>query len=374
MGNESFRLAAPCHFGLESVLSGEVKRLGAQNIAVTDGRVAFDADAALLAKANLWLRTAERVLLVLGEFHAATFTELFDGVAGLPWEQFIGKNDAFPVKGWSLDSALHSIPDCQSIVKKAIVKRLQSHYHMDWFPETGAKLQVQFSIRKNQAVLMLDTSGPGLHKRGYRENANLAPIRETLAAGILDLARIYPDTQIYDPFCGSGTFLIESALMACKIAPGLRRRFAAEQWGCFDQKLWQEARSAAMEQIRRDATFHASGSDLSDEAVALSAANAKKAGVASRIEVAQRDIADFVPPKGKALVVCNPPYGERMLELQEAEALYRTMGRVFVPTPGVSYFIISPHDDFEKLFGRPATKRRKLYNGMLRCQLFMYQG
>jgi len=374
MGNEIYRLAAPCHFGLESVLSGEVKRLGAQNITVTDGRVAFDGNAEMIAKSNLWLRTAERVLLVLGEFHASTFTELFDGVAQLPWENFIGKNDAFPVKGWSLDSALHSIPDCQSIVKKAIVKRLQNHYHIDWFQETGAKLQVQFSIRKNQAVLMLDTSGAGLHKRGYRENANLAPIRETLAAGILDLARIYPDTQVYDPFCGSGTFLVESSLMACKIAPGIRRRFAAEYWGCFDQKLWQTQRSDAMDQIRKDASFRAFGSDISDDAVALALSNAKKAGVASRITVKQSDVANFVPPEGKSIVVCNPPYGERMLELQEAEQVYRTMGQVFDPKPGVSYFIISPHDDFEKLFGRPATKRRKLYNGMLRCQLFMYLG
>ena len=374
MGNERYHLSAPCHFGLESVLSGELRRLGAENISATDGRVAFEGDAEMIAKSNLWLRTAERILLVLGEFHASTFTELFDGVAALPWENFIGKNDAFPVKGWSLDSALHSIPDCQSIVKKAIVKRLQSHYHVDWFQETGAKLQVQFSIRKNQAVLMLETSGPGLHKRGYREISNLAPIRETLAAGILDLARIYPDTQIYDPFCGSGTFLVESALMACKIAPGIRRRFAAEHWGCFDSKLWQNQRSAAMDQIRKNATFRGHGSDISSEAVELSLSNAKKAGVASRISVQSADIADFVVPEGKSLVVCNPPYGERMLELQEAEDLYRTMGRVFQPKDGVSYFIISPHDDFEKLFGRPANKRRKLYNGMLRCQLFMYFG
>ena len=191
---------------------------------------------------------------------------------------------------------------------------------------------------------------------------------------ILDLARIYPDTQIYDPFSGSGTFLIESALMACKIAPGIRRRFAAESWGCFDPNMWQQQRSAAMEQIRRDATFRAHGSDISEEAVSLALANAKKAGVASRISVQQGDIADFVPPEGKSIVVCNPPYGERMLELQEAEEIYRTMGRVFQPREGVSYYIISPHDDFEKLFGRPANKRRKLYNGMLRCQLFMYFG
>jgi len=223
-------------------------------------------------------------------------------------------------------------------------------------------------------VLMLDTSGPGLHKRGYREISNLAPIRETLAAGILDLARIYPDTQIYDPFCGSGTFLVESALMACKIAPGIRRRFAAEHWGCFENKIWQNQRSEAMDQIRKDATFRGHGSDISSEAVELSLSNAKKAGVASRISIQSADISDFVVPEGKSLVVCNPPYGERMLELQEAEEIYRTMGRVFQPKDGASYFIISPHDDFEKLFGRPANKRRKLYNGMLRCQLFMYFG
>jgi len=372
MGTERYNLTAPCHFGLESVLSGELRRLGAENIAVSDGRVNFEGDAEMIARCNLWLRTAERVLLVVGEFHAATFTELFDGTAGLPWEHFIGKNDAFPVKGWALDSALHSIPDCQSIIKKAIVRRLGGVYRVDWFQETGAKLQVQFSIRKNTAVLMLDTSGPGLHKRGYRENANLAPIRETLAAGILDLARIYPDTQLYDPFCGSGTFLIEGALMGCKIAPGIKRRFAAEQWGCLAQSAWQDQRAEAMDSIRKDAAFRAHGSDLDADAVALSLNNAKKAGVASRISVQQGDVANFVPPQGKSLVVCNPPYGERMLEIKQAEELYRLMGRVFVPAPGVSYYIISPHDEFEALFGRPAAKRRKLYNGMLRCQLFMY--
>ncbi len=356
------------------MLSGEIKRIGAQEITTTDGRVTFSGDGSMIAKSNLWLRTAERVLVVLGEFPATSFTELFDGVNALPWEEFVGREDAFPVKGWSLNSALHSIPDCQSIIKKAVVKRLSSVYGIEWLPETRAKVQIQFSIHKDVATIMLDSSGAGLHKRGYRENANLAPIRETLAAGILDLARIFPDTKIYDPFCGSGTFLIESALMACKIAPGLRRRFAAEQWGFLEKGVWKEERAAAMESIRRDATFSAVGSDNSTEAINLTLANAKKAGIAPRISAAEADIAEFTPPKQKSVVVCNPPYGERMLEIEEAEGLYRTMGKVFRPTPGVSYYIISPHDSFEKLFGRPADKRRKLYNGMLKCQLFCYLG
>ncbi len=369
-----YRMTAPCHFGLEKVLSGEIKRIGGQDIATTDGRVSFSGDGSMIVKSNLWLRTAERVLVVLGEFPATTFTELFDGVNALPWEEFVGRDDAFPVKGWSLNSALYSIPDCQSIVKKAVVKRLSGVYGIDWFPETGAKVQIQFSIHKDVATIMLDSSGPGLHKRGYRENANLAPIRETLASGILDLARIFPDTRVYDPFCGSGTFLIESALMACKIAPGLRRRFASEQWGFLEKRLWKDERTSAMEQVRRDATFSAVGGDISSEAINLTLANSRKAGVYPKITAAEADISEFTPPSEKSVVVCNPPYGERMLEIEQAERLYCTMGRVFRPTPGVSYYIISPHDNFEKLFGRPADKRRKLYNGMLKCQLFCYLG
>lgn len=368
------KLSAPCHFGLESVLSGELKRLGAQGVTATDGRVSFTGDYTTIAKANLWLRTAERVQIVLGSFPAASFEQLFDGVAALPLEEYIGRLDAFPVKGWSLDSQLSSIPACQSIIKKAAVKRLSRAYGIEYFEETAAVHQLQFSLHKDQCTLLLDTSGAGLHKRGYRPDANEAPIKETLAAGILDLARIYPDTHIYDPCCGSGTFLIEAAMKGFNIAPGIRRRFAAEKWSQIPESVWQTVRKEAMEAVRKDATFQAVGGDIDPAAVELTLKNAKKAGVSARVNATVANLADFTVPDGKSLVVANPPYGERMLELRTAEDLYKTMGRVFLPKPGVSYYIISSHEEFEKHFGRKADKRRKLYNGMLRCQLYMYFG
>ncbi len=365
-------ICCPCLFGLESVLSGEIKRMGGEQIQTTDGKVTFQGDFSMVIRANIYLRTAERVLIVLGSFRAVTFTELFDQTAELPFEDFIGSLDAFPVKGWSLNSQLHSIPDCQSIIKKAAVKRLGEAYRKSWFEESGPVHQIQFSIHKDQVSIMLDTSGAGLHKRGYRRNSTLAPIKETLAAGIIDLAHIRRDDIIVDPFCGSGTFLIESALHAMKIAPGMRRRFAAEQWGLVEDARWTEVRREAMEGIYRESRFRGYGSDLDPEAVALSGENAEKAGVSARIRVKEADIADFQPPEGRFSVICNPPYGERLLEIREAEEIYRTMGRVFRQQEGASYYIISPHEEFEKLFGRPADKRRKLYNGMIKCQLFMY--
>lgn len=365
-------ICCPCLFGLESVLSGEIKRMGGENIRTTDGKVTFEGDFSMVIKANICLRTAERVLLVLGSFTATTFTELFDGTAALPFEEFIGSMDAFPVKGWSLNSQLHSIPDCQAIIKKAAVKRLQQVYGLSWFQETGPVRQIQFSIHKDQVSIMLDTSGAPLHKRGYRQNSTLAPIKETLAAGIIDLAHVRRDTVVYDPFCGSGTFVIESALHAMRIAPGIRRRFAAEQWGLVPQSAWEDARKEAHANIYRESGYRGYASDLDADAVELTLENARKAGVVGRIRAQQAEIAAFQVPDGPAAVICNPPYGERLLEIRQAEELYRTMGRVFQPREGVGYYIISPHEEFETLFGRPADKRRKLYNGMIKCQLFMY--
>ncbi len=363
----------PCNFGLESVLAGELRRMDAEDVTVSDGRVDFTGDWNMLARANLRLRTAERVLIVLGTFQATSFTQLFDQVAQLPFEEFIGKNDRFPVKGWSLNSQLHSVPDCQSIIKKAAVKRMSAHYGLTWFEETGSLHQIQFSILRDKVTVMLDTSGPGLHKRGYRRTSNLAPIKETLAAGILDLARIYPDTQLYDPFCGSGTFLIEAAYKAKNLAPGIYRRFAAENWGCIPAAAWQKARQEATALIRQEGvTFRAFGSDLSPEALEIARNNAGKAGVAGLISLSTADARNFVPPKQKSLVVCNPPYGERLLTPQETRELYQAMGRAFRPSEQVGYYIISSMEDFEELFGRQADKRRKLYNGMVKCQLYMY--
>jgi putative N6-adenine-specific DNA methylase len=365
-------LACPCLFGLESVLSGEIKRMGGRDIQTTDGRVTFKGDWLMLARANLMLRTAERVLILLGEFEARSFTELFDGVYALPWENFIGKTDAFPVKGWSLKSQLHSIPDCQSITKKAIAKRLGQAYGQSWLDETGPELQVQFSILKDKVSLMIDTSGTGLYKRGYRQNAGSAPIKETLAAGIVDLARVKSDSRVYDPFCGSGTLLIEAALKALRIPSGVNRRFAGEHYGCIPAEVWAKARAEGIDGIQREAAFRGYGSDIDPEAIALVEHNRQKVGVGGRISAKLRDIDDFVLPEQGGIVLCNPPYGERMLELKQAEDLYKRMGKVFQPAAGMSYYIIAAHPEFETLFGRKATKRRKLYNGMLKCQLYMY--
>ena len=370
---EPYTLVAPCFFGTESTLAFEVRRLGAGNVQVTDGRVTFDGDENLIARSNIGLRTAERVQLVLGRFEARSFEELFQGVRKIPFEDYIGRKDAFPVKsGWALKSQLHSIPDCQSIIKKAIVTRLQEAYGVHWFEESGPTCAIEFSIHHDQVMISLDTTGVGLHKRGYRRSSVIAPIKETLAAGIIDIAHVYPDSQLYDPFCGSGTLLIEAAMHAMRIAPGLRRRFSAEKWSWLQQKVWQQERHRAFDLIQRDATFHAYGSDIDPEAVELAQHNAKQAGVDARIEVVQRDIKDFFIPKEKGVVICNPPYGERLLDIKAAQEIYRTMGKVFRQGFPHRYYIISPDMEFERSFGRKADKRRKLYNGMIPCQLYMY--
>ena len=372
MTNKPYKLCAPCLFGLESVLSGELKRLGFEDISVTDGRVEFTADAEGIARANLNLRTAERVLIVLDSFRAVTFQQLIDGAEKIPFEEYIGKKDAFPVKGWSLNSQLHSVPDCQSIIKKAAVKRLSRKYGVAWLEESGPTVQIQFSINKDIATIMLDTSGIALHKRGYRKVANLAPIRETLAAGILDIARIYPDTQLYDPFCGSGTFLIEAAYKAKNIAPGIYRRFAAEKWDSLPSKIWQTSREEAIEEIRKDIEFTAFGSDISQDSLEIAQANARRAGISGLIRLEKADVKNFTIPDRKSLVVTNPPYGERLMNGEDLTKLYQTMGNVFQPSQQTAYYIISSAENFEQNFGRKADKKRKLYNGMLKCNLYQY--
>jgi putative N6-adenine-specific DNA methylase len=368
---EKLRLSCPCHFGLESVLNFEIKKIGGEDIAVSDGRVAFSGGYDILARANLCLSTAERVLIQLGEFKALTFEELFQGVKALPLEQFIGVKDSFPVKGYSLNSVLRSVPDCQSIIKKAAVERLKQKYNVSWFEETGSIHQIQFSILKDNVALYLDTSGAGLHKRGYRQNSNAAPIKETLAAGIIDLAHVRSGSTVYDPFCGSGTFLIEAAYKALNIAPGLKRHFSAESWEVIDRKIWADERQRAVDSIKKENDFFAYGSDIDPETAALAEENCRKAGVRNRIKISTADIHNYdnVPD---SITVCNPPYGERLLEIKEAEKLYSEMGKHFNADREHPCYIISPHEDFEKFFGKNADKRRKLYNGMIKCQLFMY--
>ncbi len=365
------KFTCPCHFGLESVLNFEIKKIGGENITVTDGKVSFTGDFTTLAKANICLSVAERVLINLAEFKALSFEDLFQGVKNIPLENFISSKNAFPVKGYCLNSQLHSVPDCQSIIKKAAVERLKSKYNIEWFDETDSPVQIQFSIHKDIATIYLDTTGAGLHKRGYRQNANEAPIKETLAAGIVDLARIRSDSIVCDPFCGSGTLLIESAYKALKIAPGFRRKFSCEKWGCIPEQVWTDVRSEVMSSIDKTGTFSAFGSDIDEYSVDLSEQNCRKAGVGSKIKISDGDVRNYTPPKD-AITICNPPYGERMLELKEAEKLYSIMGERFNPSAENPCYIISPHEDFEKFFGKKADKRRKLYNGMIKCQLFMY--
>lgn len=369
---EKIKLVVPCLFGIESVAADEFRRMGFESIITENGRVLLEGDSNMLARANICSRFAERILINVGQFDAVTFTELFDGVKSLPWENYIGKDDAFPVNGWSINSQLFSIPDCQSIIKKAIVERLKLKYKISYFSETGPEYKIRFSIHKNAVTMMIDTSGEGLHKRGYRRNSNDAPLKETLGAAMCDLARIYPDTKLFDPFCGSGTLLIESAMMAKNMAPGLRRFFAAERFQFLSDNIWREERTRAQDLIRNNIEFEAQGYDIDPACVELTLANAKKAGVEKYVKAAVADIKNFTVPDERCLTITNPPYGERLLEVKEAEELYRIMGERFIRTNGQKYYIISPHDEFEKIFGAPADKRRKLYNGMIKCQLFMY--
>ena len=370
MPNE-FTLVAPCFFGTESTLSFEVRRLGAQNVQVTDGRVAFSGGPEMIAAANLNLRTAERVLLLLKTFPASTFDELFDGVNAIPWEELIPADAQFPVKGSSLSSQLSSVPACQSIVKKAVVKRLQAGHKTVTLPETGALYKIRFAIRKNVVEVMLDTSGDGLHKRGYRRNATLAPIKETLAAAIADVGRVRRDSLVQDPFCGSGTLVIEAAQKALNIAPGLRRRFAAEQFDFVPAAVWREQRQKALDETKLDAAFEGVGYDIDPAAVALANANAKLAGVGERCRFEVADVKDFTAAQN-AIVLTNPPYGERLGDAAEAAGLARTLGQVWQRHPGQGLYAITADAEFETHFGKKAARRRKIYNGMIPCQLYMY--
>ncbi len=362
---------APCHFGLESVLSGELKRMGALDVKADNGKVDFSGDETMMARANICLRTAERVMIKLKSFKATTFDQLFDATKSIPFEDYIGKSDAFPVKGWSLNSTLFSVRDCQSLIKKAAVDRLSSHYKQEWFAETGPTHLIRFSILKDEVSIMLDTSGVGLHKRGYRANANSAPIKETLAAGIVDLARVKDYSTVYDPLCGSGTLIIEAATKALNIPPCIRRKFAAQDWGVFNPRIWQDERTRGLDLVRKGTTFEGLASDIDPESVELAVANARKAGVLPKVIIKNLDVRDF-KAREDMIVLCNPPYGERMLEKQEAQDIYKSMGEVFAPKNKASYYIITADEEFPKIFGRKALKMRKLYNGMIKCNLYMY--
>lgn len=366
------KFCAPCLFGVEGLVGEELRDLEFENVTVQNGRVLFEGDVSLIPRANICSRFAERILIVAGQFKAHSFDELFENVKKIKWSNLLPKNATFPVKGWSLNSALHSIPDCQKIIKKAIVNSLSKDYGINWFEENGPIYSVQFSILKNEVTVMIDTSGEGLHKRGYRAHSNEAPIKETLAASMCKLARVRDYHTLYDPFCGSGTILIEGAMLANNIMPGYRRGFVSEQWDLISPSDWQKERTRALDGIKHDTDFSAFGSDINPDAVELTHSNASHFGVRKKLNLKVADIKNFAPSTEKGTLICNPPYGERMLEIKQAEDIYKVMGKLFEPKRGWSYNIISPDENFEKIYGAKARKRRKLYNGMIKCTYYSY--
>ena len=361
----------PCLFGLEGLCGDELRRQNFENVRVENGRVLFSGDETALAKANLWLRTGERVLITLGSFPARSFEELFQGVYHLPLEDFIPKDGTFPVKGHCLNSQLMSVPDCQAIVKKAASRRLGEKYGLSWLPETGDKYQLQFSIMNDQVNLYLDTTGPGLHKRGYRAVGNEAPLRETLAAAMVQLTRYRGREFFWDPFCGSGTIAIEAALIAKNRAPGLMRKFAAQSFPWIAPEIWDDLRREAKEK-EFNGNYHILGSDNDPRCVSLSMANARKAGVADCIRFRDADATKMSLPTDTGILVTNPPYGQRMLEQQSAQRLYAALGRHLKYADGWKKYIITSEPEFEHYFGKRADKKRKLYNGMIQCNYYMY--
>ncbi len=368
---ERFTMMAPCLFGLEGLVGDELRRMDMQDVRVEDRRVYFTGDAMDLARANLRLRMAERVMIRLAAFSARSFEELYQGVKAIALERFIPLNGVFPVKGYSLDSQLHSVPDCQSIAKKAAVDRLGAHYGVSWLPENGEVYPLRFSILKDHCEVFLDASGVSLHKRGYRAVGNEAPLHETMAAAMVNLSRYRGRDFFWDPFCGSGTIAIEAALTALNRAPGLNRPFAAQRWDFLPQTVWQQARDEARDlEYRGD--YRILGTDIDPASLGIAIANAKKAGVAQYIDFYEADATKRSLPAESGIIVCNPPYGERMGEVRDAQRLMRDFGRHLRFADRWSKYIISSDPEFEHFFGKPANRKRKMYNGRLQCNVYMY--
>jgi len=365
-------LCVPCLFGLEGLVADELRRLDMEEVRPETGRVSFSGSFAEMAKANICLRTGERVLITLGSFPAATFEELYQGAKSLPWADVIPKDAAFPVKGHALGPALRSVPDAQKTIKKAAAEILGSAYGVSQLPETGASYQIQFAIRDDMCTLYLDTTGAGLYKRGYRPQAGIAPLRETLAAAMVILSRYRGRDAVCDPFCGAGTIAIEAALIARNRAPGIKRRFSAEHWPTFPTAIWDDARAwAKSREFDGDYRIFASDIDPNMEAIVLESAT--RAGVDADITFSVADARQFTPPEPKGLIITNPPYGERVLEREEALAITRDFGKQVKQLQDWQKYILSAHPDFEQAFSKTADKKRKLYNGMIKSNLFMYR-
>ena len=373
---QEMEFIAPCHFGLEAVLKREITDLGYEIVSVEDGRVTFKGGAEALVRANIFIRTAERIMLKVGSFRAVTFDELFEGTKALPWEKMIPKDGKFWVtKATTNKSKLFSGSDIQSIVKKAIVDRLKGIYHINWFEENGAEYPIRVFILKDIVTIALDTSGVSLHKRGYRQLVGKAPISETLAAALIMLTPWNKDRILVDPFCGSGTFPIEAAMIGADIAPGMNREFTAENWkNIVPKKVWYEAITEAEDAILRDVKMNIQGYDLDSGIVKCAMQNAREAGVDEHIHFQQRDMRDLSSPKKYGFIITNPPYGERLEDKADLPKLYKDIGTTFDKLDTWSKFIITSYEDAERYLGRKATKNRKIYNGMIKSYFYQYMG
>ena len=367
-------LIATSTFGLEAVVKREVQSLGYKEISVENGRVNFTADIKAIPKANLWLRTADRVLLKVGEFKAKSFEELFENTKSLPWEDWITEDAEFTVIGKSINSKLFSVPDCQAIVKKAVVEKLKTVYNIDWFEETGPRYTIQIALLKNIATLTIDTSGEGLHKRGYRETALEAPLKETLASAMIQLSYWNKDRVLVDPFCGAGTIPIEAAMIGKNIAPGLQRSFASQDWPQIGEKLWKEERANALRAIKQDVKLKIQASDIDENAIEIAKNNASIAGVDDCIDFKVMDVGKLELKEEYGVIICNPPYGERLSETKEVIQLYGIIGKKFNKLNTWSNYILTSFENFEKYYNKWADRKRKLYNGRLKVEYYQYFG
>ncbi|MDR7315211.1 class I SAM-dependent RNA methyltransferase [Brevibacillus nitrificans] len=371
---QKVELIATATFGLESVVAEEVKALGYTDVQVENGKVTFTAEISAIARTNLWLRTADRVRLKIGEFQATTFDELFEKTKALPWADWITEDGTFPVEGKSVKSTLFSVPDCQAIVKKAVVESLKKTYKRDWFEENGPMHKIEVALLKDVATLTIDTSGPGLHKRGYRELIGTAPLKETMAAALIMLSRWKPDRVFMDPFCGSGTIPIEAALIGQNIAPGMNREFVSESWPTIPKAAWREARAETHDLARYDQKLEIIGTDVDEEILKIARRNASEAGVDDLIHFQRMDVRDIRTKKKYGYLICNPPYGERLGEWKQVSRMYGEMGKTFAALDTWSFYVITSDELFEEHFGRKASKKRKLYNGNMKVDYYQFFG
>ncbi|MBG9942139.1 class I SAM-dependent RNA methyltransferase [Brevibacillus formosus] len=371
---QKVELIATATFGLESVVAEEVKALGYGPVQVENGKVTFTADISAIPRTNLWLRTADRVRLKIGEFKATTFDELFEKTKALPWADWITEDGTFPVEGKSVKSTLFSVPDCQAIVKKAVVESLKKTYKREWFDEQGPLYKIEVALLKDVATLTIDTSGPGLHKRGYRELIGQAPLKETMAAAMIMLSRWKPDRVFMDPFCGSGTLPIEAALIGQNIAPGMNREFVSETWPVIPKTAWREARAETHDLARYDQKLEIIGTDMDDEILKIARRNATEAGVDDLIHFQRMDVRDVRTKRKYGYLICNPPYGERLGEWKQVAKMYGEMGKTFAAMDTWSFYIITSDEQFEEHFGRTASKKRKLYNGNIKVDYYQFFG